>query len=163
MQDFVAIDFETANAQRSSICSVGVVIVKNGKPVQKGYSLIKPVPDRYDARNIEVHGIRPSQTKTAPSFPEVWKKLTPYIGDLPLVAHNKSFDESCLKKVFEVYGMEYPFYDFYCTLKAAKEAFPKLPNHKLPTVAREVGYILEDHHNAIADAMACAHIAIKIL
>ncbi|MDR0994816.1 MAG: DNA polymerase III subunit epsilon, partial [Tannerella sp.] len=28
MDDFVAIDFETANAYRSSICSVGLVIVR---------------------------------------------------------------------------------------------------------------------------------------
>jgi len=28
MQDFAAIDFETANNERSSVCSVGVVIVR---------------------------------------------------------------------------------------------------------------------------------------
>ena len=29
MRDFAAIDFETANEQPSSVCSVGVVIVRN--------------------------------------------------------------------------------------------------------------------------------------
>ncbi len=28
MQDFVAIDFETANGRRSSVCSVGIVVVR---------------------------------------------------------------------------------------------------------------------------------------
>ena len=45
MQDFAAIDFETANNERSSVCSVGIVIVRGGKIVDKFYSLIKPEPD----------------------------------------------------------------------------------------------------------------------
>ena len=45
MQDFAAIDFETANNQRCSVCSVGLVIVRGGKIVDKFYSLIKPEPN----------------------------------------------------------------------------------------------------------------------
>jgi DNA polymerase III epsilon subunit-like protein len=41
MTDFAAIDFETANGKRSSVCSVGIVIVRNGEIVDKFYSLIK--------------------------------------------------------------------------------------------------------------------------
>ena len=44
MKDFAAIDFETANQWRSSVCSVGVVIVKGGKVVDKFYSFIYPRP-----------------------------------------------------------------------------------------------------------------------
>ena len=40
MKDFAAIDFETANQYRSSVCSVGVVIVRNGEVAEKFYSLI---------------------------------------------------------------------------------------------------------------------------
>ena len=40
MQDFVAIDFETANGRRSSVCSVGIVIVRGGEIVDRFYSLI---------------------------------------------------------------------------------------------------------------------------
>ena len=42
MQDFVAIDFETANNIRSSVCSVGIVVVRHGEVVQKHYALIQP-------------------------------------------------------------------------------------------------------------------------
>ena len=45
MKDFAAIDFETANNERSSVCSVGIVIVRNGEIVDKFYSLIKPEPE----------------------------------------------------------------------------------------------------------------------
>ena len=31
MTDFAAIDFETANEQPSSVCSIGVVIVRDGE------------------------------------------------------------------------------------------------------------------------------------
>ena len=47
MKDFAAIDFETANNERSSVCSVGVVIVRGGEIVDKFYSLIKPEPEYY--------------------------------------------------------------------------------------------------------------------
>ena len=47
MKNFVAIDFETANGKRSSICSVGAAIVKNGEIVDSFYSLVKPTPNYY--------------------------------------------------------------------------------------------------------------------
>ena len=34
MKDFAAIDFETANNERSSVCSVGIVVVREGKIVK---------------------------------------------------------------------------------------------------------------------------------
>ena len=42
MKDFVAIDLETANECRSSVYSVGVVIVRGGEIVDSFYSLIHP-------------------------------------------------------------------------------------------------------------------------
>ena len=42
MRDFAAIDFETANRCSSSICSVGVVVVRDGKIVQTFYKLVHP-------------------------------------------------------------------------------------------------------------------------
>ena len=112
MKDFAAIDFETANECRSSVCSVGVVIVREG---------------------------------------------------LPLVAHNSQFDEGCLKEVFKVYQMDYPDYIFYDTLAASKKFQPELENHQLQTAAAACGYDLTNHHHALADAEACAYIAMKLL
>ena len=40
MKNFAAIDFETANEQRTSVCSVGIVIVREGEIVDTYYSLI---------------------------------------------------------------------------------------------------------------------------
>ena len=101
--------------------------------------------------------------ENAPVFPKVWAQIEPLIEGLPLVAHNKPFDEGCLKAVFKVYQMDYPDYEFYDTLAASRRAFRYLENHQLHTVAAECGYCLENHHHALADAEACAWIAREIL
>ena len=44
LRDFIAIDFETANQEPSSVCSVGVVMVRDGQIVNSFYSLIQPRP-----------------------------------------------------------------------------------------------------------------------
>ncbi len=80
-KDFVAIDFETANQCRSSVCSVGVVIVKNGKIENSYYSLIRPLPNYYSYWNIQVHGLTAKDTNNAPCFPDVWKEIEPMIKD----------------------------------------------------------------------------------
>ena len=102
MQDFAAIDFETANGRRSSICSVGVVIVREGKIIDRFYSLIQPSPNYYTYWTTEVHGLTHEDTDSQPRFPEVWTQIEGRIAGLPLVAHNCPFDESCLKAAFEV-------------------------------------------------------------
>ena len=47
MKDFAAIDFETANGKRTSVCSVGVVVVRGGEVVDTFYRLIRPRPNFY--------------------------------------------------------------------------------------------------------------------
>jgi DNA polymerase-3 subunit epsilon len=163
MRDFAAIDFETANECRSSVCSVGVVIVRDGKIVERFYSLIHPEPDYYKWFCQQIHGLSEEDTDDAPVFPNVWEKVESMIDGLPLVAHSP-FDEGCLKEVFKTYQMDYPDYVFYDTCMAARQYFgSSLPNHQLHTVSEACGYILENHHHALADAEACAHIAMKIL
>ena len=84
-------------------------------------------------------------------------------ASLPLVAHNSSFDEGCLRSVFEYYGMSYPDYEFFCTCRQSRKVFPELPDHRLDTVAGHIGLDLKNHHYALADALACAEIAKIIL
>ncbi len=164
MTDFAAIDFETANKERSSVCSVGIVIVRNGEITEKLYRLIRPYPNYYSYWNTQVHGLTFQDTACAPTFPEVWKEIDPIIARLPLVAHNSPFDEGCLKVAFQAYNMEYPGYTFHCTCRASRRTFGKsLPNHQLQTVALKCGYDLSHHHHALCDAEACAQIAINIL
>lgn len=159
MKNFAAIDFETANQFRESVCSVGIVIVRNGQITDKIYRLIRPEPEWYSYWNTQIHGLTTEDTEDAPVFPDVWREIAPKIVDLPLIAHNSPFDEGCLKAVHRMYQMDYPDYEFHCTCRAARKAFPRLQNHKLLTVATHIGFDLKNYHHALADAEACAEIA----
>nr|WP_298002301.1 3'-5' exonuclease [uncultured Flavobacterium sp.] len=162
MNTFAALDFETANQHRSSVCSVGLVFVENGLVVDKYYELIKPVPNFYSYWNTQVHGLVADDTDYAAEFPELWLDLSKRLKNMPLVAHNSMFDEGCLKAVLQVYHLPLHQNPFFCTYRKSKTLFPHLPNHKLPTVSQYLGFHLESHHNALADAEACAHIALQV-
>lgn len=171
LRDFVAIDFETANQHPSSICSVGVVMVRRGHVADSYYSLVHPEPEYYSYFCQRVHGISAKDTDRAPIFPAVWEEVRAHIkavfgsiDAVPFVAHNARFDEGCLKAAFKVYQMDYPDYVFYDTLTASRRSFGhSLPNHQLQTVAAACDYDLQRHHHALADAEACAAIALYLL
>lgn len=171
LDDFVAIDFETANMQPSSVCSVGIVVVKDGEQVLSYYNLIRPEPNFYSYWCQRVHGLSAADTDQADDFPTVWREVEQCIAEvfpfgpfIPFVAHNARFDERCLRAVFDVYQMDYPGYQFLDTLAASRQHFGQsLPNHRLQTVAAACGYNLHAHHHALADAEACAAIALSIM
>ncbi|MCM1354905.1 MAG: 3'-5' exonuclease [Staphylococcus sp.] len=167
MENFVAIDVETANNEPSSICAIGAVKVIDGCIVDRFYELVKPEPEYYFRHFTEnIHGIGREDTENARVFCDVWRDIhTRLIGHLPLVAHNKAFDERCIRAAHRVYGMDYPDYDFLCTLAASKRRFPRtlLTSYSLPYVCEFLGIPFHNHHNALADAEACAKIAMTIL
>ncbi|MDR1730009.1 MAG: 3'-5' exonuclease [Prevotellaceae bacterium] len=164
MKTFAAIDFETANGYPSSICSVGVVIVRGGEVVEKIYRLVRPEPEYYWRAFTKIHGLTFEDTAHADVFPKVWAEIAPKIEGFPLVAHNSPFDEGCLRATYKTYQMDYPDYEFHCTCRASRRIFGrKLPNHQLHTVAAHCGFDLTSHHHALADAEACAVIAMAIL
>lgn len=172
MRTGIAIDFETANECPTSVCSVGAVLFEDGRIIRSYYHLIQPEPNYYKWFCQQVHGLGHCDTDDAPVFPEVWAELESEIGQgisledmgIPFVAHNSRFDEGCLKAVFRAYGMTYPDYVFMDTLAASRRCFGRsLPNHQLHTVSEACGYSLLNHHHALADAEACAYIAMKLL
>ena len=163
MERFAAIDFETANWQRTSVCAVGVVVINQGKLEEQFYSLIQPAPNFYSRRNTEIHGLSRSDTEDAPVFPTVWREILPLVKGIPLVAHNSVFDEGCLRAVHALYEIDYPDYRFYCTCRLARKYFKGLENYQLHTVSAFCGFDLLHHHNALADAEAAAVIMQSIL
>lgn len=161
--DFIAIDFETATAKRSSICEAGICVVKDGKVVEKKSWLVRPEGNVYHPMNIQVHGIRPSQTKDAPEFPEIWMEIMEYLKKTPvLVAHNAAFDISCIRKSLEMYGLPTPDVDYFCTLRASRHNYDFCSN-TLDAVCRELDIEVGNHHRAGDDAEMCARIFLKQL
>ena len=68
MKDFAAIDFETANGKRTSVCSVGVVVVRGGEVTDTFYRLIRPRPNFYSRFTTAIHGLTYEDTADAPDF-----------------------------------------------------------------------------------------------
>ena len=165
LPDFAAIDFEAANGETTSVCSVGIVIVRDREIVEEFYSLVKPVPNYYDFYTTKIHGLKKKDTENAPIFPQVWNQIEKKLKGLPFVAHGYDFEKRCLNSLFEHYHMGRKRFKIYDTKRASEIVFPDLENHKLQTAAAACGYDFNKknkHHNALADAEACAMIALEV-
>ena len=162
---FVAIDFETANSFRGSPCQVGFAIVKNGRITEVGSELCRPPasegPDDFDYFNTSIHGISWDDVEDKPFFSEVWANIQSRITGLPMVAHNAGFDFSVLRQSLAVDEITSPEFEYACTLVCSRRLL-SLPSYGLPYVADELGVDLVGHHDAGADALACAQIAIEL-
>ena len=159
---FIAIDFETATAKRSSACAVGVVMVKNGEIYDTYHSLIQPPGNEYSWHNTNVHGLRSSDTMDAPSFLELYPTLKKIMAGQTIVAHNEVFDRSVMKNTMAFYGIDYGDLGigepWECTLKIYRAKGYKPAS--LDACCRRHGIEL-NHHEALSDARACAKLYLK--
>ena len=156
--NFVAIDFETANEQRSSICEAGICVVKNGEIRETQSWFVHPEDNRYNSFNIRIHGIKPYQTLHAPEFPEVWQNIRHYLQDCPvLVAHNAIFDMSCIRQSLELYGIGKPDITTYCSCRAARKLYTEDSNG-LENLCNHFAIPQGTHHRAGDDAEMCARL-----
>ncbi|MFO7689871.1 MAG: exonuclease domain-containing protein [Cryobacterium sp.] len=159
--NFTAIDFETANSSSASACSVGLVKVRDGKVVDKVYWLIQP-PTGHDAFlewNTKIHGLRAADVVGADTWAEQLPRLVAFADGDPLVAHNAGFDLGVIKTASTVTGQIVPDFTYVCSLQVARRTY-HLDSYRLPVAATAAGYEDFSHHNALADAEACAAIII---
>lgn len=160
--NFTAIDFETANSHRSSACALGITVIRNGNIVEKNSWLIKPKVNKFDSRNVAIHGIRAKDVEFMPEFDELYRNtFKDYLEGELVVAHNASFDMSVLRYVLDQYGIEYPSFDYLCTVKLAQRHWNHLENHKLNTISNYLKFNF-NHHDALDDTLACANILTTI-
>lgn len=159
--DFVALDLETATWEKSSICEIGICVVRDSKIVETRSWLVKPYKNRYDSFNIDIHGITPEMTKDSPSFREVWKEVGPYLENQVVVAHNTAFDMYALKYAFDENKMPYPTFRHFCSYRVAKYCFKDTYSYSLPIVCEAMGIDFGQHHRAGGDAEGCAKVFIK--
>jgi DNA polymerase-3 subunit epsilon len=154
---FVAIDFETANPQRNSACSIGLVRVERGKIVERVHRLIRPPTSEFWFTHI--HNISYADVAAEPDFRSVWKSIKPLLrGAKFLAAHNAPFDRSVLRRCCEHYRLVMPKLEFQCTMLLAREKWSIHPT-RLPVVCEHLGIQLR-HHDALSDAEACAQIVL---
>ena len=159
---FAALDFETANNEKGSACSVGLVRVEDGKIIAKECRLINPQTYFLDDFTENVHGITADKVKDAPLFDKVWQELSPLLDGVEFIAaHNAPFDRAVLYKCCDKYKIKPPTQKFVCTVNIARACW-KLKPAALNNVCDHLGIEL-NHHEALSDALACAQIVINAM
>ncbi len=158
--NFITIDFETATAQRNTPCEIGLTFVENFKIIKSKSWLIKPIDNRFDDFNIQIHGITPDDVMDKPGFDEVWKEVQPLIENQFLIAHNAGYDFSVLRKTLETYNLQFPNLNYSCSYIFSKKIWKDLPSYDLKTLCN-YNDIKFKHHRAESDSYATAQLVIK--
>ena len=159
--NFVAIDFETANSSRSSVCSIGLVEYQDGRLIDEYYQLVKPNQNYFHSINIGIHGITEDDVKDEKEFDQLWREeIKQRLEGKLVVAHNASFDMSVLRKVLDEYRLPYPELTYNCTVNIAKKTWPHLGRFNLDALSNFLNISFE-HHHALEDAHACAIVLLK--
>lgn len=157
--DFVAIDFETANKERASPCSVGMTKVVNGKIVENYYSLINPECP-FDSYNTWIHGIDEEMVQNSPTYPTIIAEIIDFLDGLPLVAHYAPFDMGVIAASNERYNITNFQATYFDSYFLSKQHLTSL-NYKLDTLAKFFNFEFQ-HHNALEDSKACANLVLYL-
>lgn len=158
--DFVALDFETANPDWTSICAVGLAFVADGRIVANPSWLVRPPELIFDPGFIRIHGITADQVADKPEFGELWSELRPHLEGRIIVAHNAEFDINVLIRSLDRYRIPRPCAEYSCTKIIAQRTWPGWKRYGLAALA-ERHSIFFNHHDAGEDANVCAQVALK--
>ena len=159
---YCVFDIETTGLEAGvdAIIEIGAVIVDHGKLCERYNSFVNPrrsIPEKIQ----KLTGIDDSMVKNAPTIEQVLPEFLKFAGDAPFVAHNASFDTGFINiqcRRLEL-GSPRPALD---TLALARQLVPELRAHKLNHLTKHFQIELENHHRAVDDAIACAHILLKL-
>jgi DNA polymerase-3 subunit epsilon len=158
MKDFVAIDFETGNPQRVSVCAVGYAKVSDGNIIEtKGY-LLKPIGG-HALFQSNIHGLTDEHTFDKPEFRDIFPEIKE-IFNYPLVGHGL-FDKQVLNALSDHFDLDLSF-NYTDSIAIAKEKLPALKNHKLKTLVKHFRLPNFKHHDAAEDALACANVFLHL-
>ena len=161
--EFVAFDLETTglDARADAIIEIGAVRVRDGKVVDRFASFADPGRP-LSAKTVSLTGITDERLRGAPAPEDAVDAFLDWAGDAPLCAHNAAFDTGFLREYCARSGRRFdPLY--FDTLVLAQYLCPKLPNHKLDTVAGALGLPPFRHHRACDDAETCGLILAALI
>lgn len=161
--DFVAIDFETANRSPASACQVGLIRIRDGEIVATDEWLIRPPAghDEFAPFNVKLHGISAASVHEAPDWPTTLRRILDFVREDVLVAHNAPFDMGVLVAATKACRLAVPQLRYFCSLRLARKSY-SLQSYSLPYASGAAGYDLHNHHDALADAEACAAIVVDV-
>jgi DNA polymerase III epsilon subunit-like protein len=114
-------------------------------------------PNR-DVGRTDIHGIRASDLRDAPTWSDIAGDVGTRIQDAILGAHNLRFDMGFLVSEFTRVGVPPPPLPGLCTLRLARQLAPGDGSYKLHHCCAQAGVEHEDEHTALGDARATAHL-----
>ena len=161
----IVLDFETSGLSPhhgDRAIEIGAVLIENSMIVDRFQSLMNP-GFRIGAFIESFTGITNDMLEDAPPCEEVMEQFAVFIGDLPLVAHNASFDRKFLDAEFASINRSRTG-RMACSMLAARRIYPRAPNHKLRTLVRYCNICHEGiFHRALADAEMAGRLWIAMI
>lgn len=158
VHDYVVLDFETTGfrAGADRIIQIGAIKYVNHELTDILNTLINP--QRHIPISVtELTGLSNELVSDAPTIEQKIDELLEFIGDLPIIAHNASFDMGFLYALDNIEGVEIPEYTVIDTVKLARKMITVTTDHKLTTLT-EYLQLEHDAHDAIGDCLATAAI-----
>lgn len=161
---YVVFDVETTglSAVYDTIIELAAVRVKNGEIIDSFERFANP-HHPLSSTTTELTGITDEMVKDAPEVEEVIRDFIEFIGDTVLVAHNAKFDMGFFYESAKRAGLTTPNYPVIDTLELARFIHPDLRNHRLNTLAKKYDIELTQHHRAIYDTEATAHLFVRLM
>ena len=160
MLTFNAVDVETANADRASICQIGIVHVRGGKVVDRWQTLVNP-EDWFDPWHVSIHGITGGDVAGSPTLPEVCDDLHQQLSGSTLVSHT-AFDRVAFQRAMSKYSLEQLEVTWLDSARVVRRAWPDRygqRGYNLKNVANDLNVSFV-HHDALEDARAAAEIVL---
>ena len=158
------IDFETTGLSPNMgdrATEVAVVMLEDGQIVDRYQSLMN-AGVRIPGFIQSLTGITDAMIRKAPPAAEVMKALAQFVGNVPFVAHNASFDCKFLDAEWSRIRHRRQ-QEFACSLLLARRLYPYAPDHKLGTLVRYLRLpSTGTYHRAMADAEMTAHLIVKM-
>ena len=156
---FFALDVETANADYSSICQIGIAKFKKDKLVDKWVALINP-ETHFDWMNTEIHGIDKHDVKDCKKFNQLYNEIVSMIEN-NIVVHHMSFDKVALNRVCDKYNLPALNVEWVDSAKIARRTWEQFAykGYGLGNISKFLNIEFK-HHDALEDAIASGRIAI---
>jgi DNA polymerase-3 subunit epsilon len=156
---FFALDVETANGDRSSICQVGIACVRPDNTIETWATLVDPRTRLWTFTGL--HGIDSRMVQGAPTIDTVLEALKPLLNGYTVYQHS-GFDRSAIRASCVALGYDEPEWKWQDSVTVARRAWPDLKGnggHGLASLKRHLGLSFE-HHDAGEDARAAAQVVI---
>ncbi|MGQ9489539.1 MAG: helicase C-terminal domain-containing protein [Anaerolineae bacterium] len=155
---YVTLDLETTglNPEKDAVVEIGAVKYYDGQPVDTFSSLVNPGrPIPYEITMLT--GITDRDVITAPRFGQVAEQVARFVGHLPVVGHNVSFDLGFMQArglLLENTGLD--------TWELATVVLPSLPSYSLPALAERFGLKSQQQHRALDDALVAGRLFVLL-